>query len=212
MFERLDAFANKIFFTMLKWGAFAIVVYFCSSQASEIYSSLPGFWLPSFLSIIKLVLIYIAVIAVSPDLFQRFPLWAATHKFPLAARLPVAVLFVLAGSTLLVDRGIASAIYTEEERALIGQERMRGIQEAQSKADAKAKADAYNAIVPNIYNPELNRSPSPSREISTSQRECVHKGIKYFKEIGSYPTLKSTGEYARSVAADNCARTLSAFD
>lgn len=43
---------------------------------------------------------------------------------------------------------------------------------------------------------------------------CVSRGIAYFKEIGSYPTLKSapnTGRSAEDVALERCRRTTTAF-
>lgn len=43
---------------------------------------------------------------------------------------------------------------------------------------------------------------------------CIRRGIAYFKEIGSYPTLKSapnSGRDADEVAAERCARTITAF-
>lgn len=44
---------------------------------------------------------------------------------------------------------------------------------------------------------------------------CVDKGVAYFKEIGSYPTLKSEpnrGRSAEDVANERCANTTHAFD
>lgn len=40
---------------------------------------------------------------------------------------------------------------------------------------------------------------------------CVARGVAYFKEIGSYPTLQSSGESADRVARERCARTTTAF-
>lgn len=43
---------------------------------------------------------------------------------------------------------------------------------------------------------------------------CVEKGIAYFKEIGSYPTLSSAperGRRAEDVARERCNRTTTAF-
>jgi hypothetical protein len=44
--------------------------------------------------------------------------------------------------------------------------------------------------------------------------ECTARGVAYFKEIGSYPTLRSypdTGRKAEDVAAERCSRTVTAF-
>jgi hypothetical protein len=43
---------------------------------------------------------------------------------------------------------------------------------------------------------------------------CVARGISYFKEVGSYPTLKSApnaGRSAEDVALERCNRTITAF-
>tara|TARA_R110001599_G_C12251310_1_gene659660 strand:+ start:418 stop:765 length:348 start_codon:yes stop_codon:yes gene_type:complete len=43
---------------------------------------------------------------------------------------------------------------------------------------------------------------------------CVKRGIEYFKEIGSYPTLSSApnkGRKAEDVARERCERTTTAF-
>ena len=43
---------------------------------------------------------------------------------------------------------------------------------------------------------------------------CVERGVTYFKEIGSYPTLSSapdTGRRAEDVARERCNRTTTAF-
>jgi len=43
---------------------------------------------------------------------------------------------------------------------------------------------------------------------------CVSRGVAYFKEVGSYPTLKSapnTGRRAEDVARERCNRTTTAF-
>lgn len=43
---------------------------------------------------------------------------------------------------------------------------------------------------------------------------CVNRGVAYFKEIGSYPTLSSaptTGRLAEDVARERCNRTTTAF-
>lgn len=43
---------------------------------------------------------------------------------------------------------------------------------------------------------------------------CVRRGVEYFKEIGSYPTLHSSpngGRSAEDVAIERCNRTTTAF-
>lgn len=43
---------------------------------------------------------------------------------------------------------------------------------------------------------------------------CVRRGVEYFREIGSYPTLQSapnTGRSAEEVAIERCNRTTTAF-
>ena len=43
---------------------------------------------------------------------------------------------------------------------------------------------------------------------------CIVRGVAYFKEAGSYPTLQSApnaGRSAEDVARERCSRTISAF-
>lgn len=43
---------------------------------------------------------------------------------------------------------------------------------------------------------------------------CIRRGVAYFKEIGSYPTLSSapnSGRSAEEVARERCNRTTTAF-
>lgn len=41
--------------------------------------------------------------------------------------------------------------------------------------------------------------------------ECTERGISYFKEIGSYPNLKSNDKSAEQVSAERCNITTTAF-
>lgn len=44
--------------------------------------------------------------------------------------------------------------------------------------------------------------------------ECITRGVAYFKEVGSYPTLSSApnkGRKAEDVARERCNRTTTAF-
>lgn len=44
--------------------------------------------------------------------------------------------------------------------------------------------------------------------------KCAERGVAYFKEMGSYPTLRSApnaGRAAEDVAIERCQRTLTAF-
>jgi hypothetical protein len=51
----------------------------------------------------------------------------------------------------------------------------------------------------------------PGRDRSDSEVDaCVERGVQYFKDIGSYPTL-STGRSAEVVARERCNRTTTAF-
>lgn len=63
---------------------------------------------------------------------------------------------------------------------------------------------------PSEYRPLIKEAPSVSMSVS----ECINRGITYFKEIGSYPTLGSSpnaGRSAEDVARERCGRTTSAF-
>lgn len=51
-------------------------------------------------------------------------------------------------------------------------------------------------------------------EHSSELNACVERGVTYFKEIGSYPTLNSepnVGRKAEDVANERCNRTYTAF-
>lgn len=51
-------------------------------------------------------------------------------------------------------------------------------------------------------------------ERKKAYEDCIERGVKYFKEIGSYPTLSSApnrGRKAEDVAAERCRRTTGAF-
>ncbi|WP_413578571.1 zinc ribbon domain-containing protein [Bdellovibrio sp. HCB290] len=52
---------------------------------------------------------------------------------------------------------------------------------------------------------------SNAREHSANKEMCIEKGIKYFKEIGAYPRLTSTGQLAEEAAEEKCGRTVGAF-
>lgn len=58
-------------------------------------------------------------------------------------------------------------------------------------------------------------SSSAPRVATKSDVElCIDRGVAYFKEIGSYPTLKSkpsAGQRAEDVAKERCNRTTTAF-
>ncbi len=56
--------------------------------------------------------------------------------------------------------------------------------------------------------------PNPSMADDPAIEACVKRGIDYFKEIGSYPTLSSApnkGRKAEEVARERCERTTTAF-
>lgn len=62
----------------------------------------------------------------------------------------------------------------------------------------------------NSSNEPLTRHSSRADEVAA----CVEKGIQYFKDIGSYPTLSSApnaGRLADEVALERCRRTVTAF-
>ena len=53
-----------------------------------------------------------------------------------------------------------------------------------------------------------------SSAAADSVAQCAARGVTYFKEIGSYPTLSSApnaGRLAEDVAIERCQRTLTAF-
>ncbi len=65
---------------------------------------------------------------------------------------------------------------------------------------------------------ETMEDVTPVVETSTTESdpiaECGKRGVAYFKEIGSYPTLKAAPNKGRSaveVVAERCGRTTTAF-
>lgn len=65
-----------------------------------------------------------------------------------------------------------------------------------------------------MLTPDKERDERIANAAAERQRKmqpCIDKGIAYFKEIGSYPKLASTGERAEQVAKDRCERTTTAF-
>lgn len=69
-----------------------------------------------------------------------------------------------------------------------------------------------------------SRSPNDAGDVAASSNgdsvvadpitECVRRGVSYYKEIGSYPTLQSApnaGKAAEDVALERCQRTTTAF-
>lgn len=59
-----------------------------------------------------------------------------------------------------------------------------------------------------------DKAQAPVIGSSAAKEACINRGIAYYKEIGSYPTLKSEpnkGKSARAVATDRCTRTTTAF-
>lgn len=54
--------------------------------------------------------------------------------------------------------------------------------------------------------------PKNSTGSSDNIRECVQKGVAYYKEIGSYPMLKSENISAEDKALQKCENSSVAFD
>jgi len=53
--------------------------------------------------------------------------------------------------------------------------------------------------------------PDTTRDAMPSFLDCYDNGIAYFKEIDSYPRLRSTGEYVPDVVQERCRRSKLAF-
>lgn len=58
--------------------------------------------------------------------------------------------------------------------------------------------------------PIVENSVVEARDLPTLT-QCIQNGISYFKEIESYPRLRSTNELVEDVARDRCARSQLAF-
>lgn len=67
--------------------------------------------------------------------------------------------------------------------------------------------------ITNVGEP-IEGAPEAEDEAEDVVAACVRRGVAYFREIGSYPTLQSapnTGRAAEDVAAERCQRTTTAF-
>lgn len=64
---------------------------------------------------------------------------------------------------------------------------------------------------------EVANQQAPSQDDTSNVdpvMACAHRGVAYFKQMGSYPTLKSApniGRAAEDVALERCQRTTTAF-
>lgn len=62
--------------------------------------------------------------------------------------------------------------------------------------------------------PQAPTASSTTPSESSAVQACINRGVAYFKEIGSYPTLGSApnaGRRAEDVARERCNRTTTAF-
>lgn len=69
-------------------------------------------------------------------------------------------------------------------------------------------------VAATLLTPSIAQSRTAKVEPKGEVAACVKRGIAYFKEIGSYPTLKAKpnrGRDAEVVALERCRRTTSAF-
>lgn len=67
---------------------------------------------------------------------------------------------------------------------------------------------------PEVDSSALNTKVSGTSDFADPVAECIARGVAYFKEIGSYPTLTSApnaGRSAEDVASERCNRTATAF-
>lgn len=74
------------------------------------------------------------------------------------------------------------------------------------------RAANTDGSVPN--SPTTSGSLSDSTNNSDPVTACAERGIAYFKEIGSYPELRSApnvGRAAEEIALERCRRTTTAF-
>lgn len=55
-----------------------------------------------------------------------------------------------------------------------------------------------------------NCAKNETGEKDGAEKACIERGIAYYKEIGSFPTL-STGEDAAKKVRERCARSVQAF-
>ncbi len=83
-----------------------------------------------------------------------------------------------------------------------------------SPAHEPSDDSAANTGGPVPNNPATSGSLNDSTNNSDPVAACVERGIAYFKEIGSYPELRSApnaGRTAEEIALERCQRTTTAF-
>lgn len=87
-----------------------------------------------------------------------------------------------------------------------------GAMMAQAPLPTPSDSEAASALAVTSDEPSEAAAVEPTIEHATSSYgECVAKGDAYFKEIGSWPTLSSTGQNAHSAAVERCGRSINAF-
>ncbi|WP_164155282.1 hypothetical protein [Sandarakinorhabdus rubra] len=86
-------------------------------------------------------------------------------------------------------------------------------------SDVGPSVEGYESVTATL--PSEGGKEAPARSAGSSYDSspselgiCVQRGVEYFKEIGSYPTLRAppeAGRAAETVAEERCKRSLSAF-
>lgn len=79
-----------------------------------------------------------------------------------------------------------------------------------NSSDGPARAPAYDTSPPEVGTDARSVSAGAVDPVTA----CAQRGVAYFKEIGSYPTLQSApdaGRAADDVALERCRRTTTAF-
>jgi len=140
---------------------------------------------------LKLALLGAALILAFPRITDRIGLPRSWLLGSLRTVTVVALLIF--GGTTISDH---SAEETQPDIVEMADEKMRLEEKLRLQAIATSESK------------EASREDSNARGLTYI--DCVERGIQWFKEIGSYPTL-SNGENATSVAKNRCLNTNSAF-
>lgn len=72
---------------------------------------------------------------------------------------------------------------------------------------------AYITLVPwdDSVRRENSGDPASTGQSLPDEKDCYEKGVSYYKEIDSYPYLRSTGEFAPDVVVEMCMNSTLAF-
>lgn len=148
----------------------------------------------------KIGLLICAALLAMPGLFRRT--LEGISPFPKTilkiTRTCTVILLLVLGGTTSLDIVVEESRLSPSERAA-RQQRWDKEQQAKERASELARSRK-----------EEREDFEKFRHVEPTLSQCIERGVKYYKEIGSYPYL-SSGERAYDSAADKCSNTRRAF-